>query len=189
MNKVVQINLNKQSRATDLLLQYMRENNISLAAVSEPSSVPDDPGWAASSDGLAAVTWRGSVRNLECVLVASGEGFCIVSWGEAFICSCYFSPNRTLEAFEDWLNALEVSLTPFLRSPIYVLGDFNARHGAWDLGGFNDRGGPLVDTMVGLDFLIGVGRLPPSILGGSRLSTHPGPMERRFCGWLDGVSM
>jgi len=35
-----------------------------------------------STDGLAAVTWRGSVSNLECAPVIAGPGFCVVSWGD-----------------------------------------------------------------------------------------------------------
>jgi len=94
MDKVLQANLNGKAVSTDLLLQYMREFRVSLAAISEPHRIPDDPGWVASTDGLAAITWRGSVRNLACAKIAAGVGYCIVSWGALIICSCYFSPRK-----------------------------------------------------------------------------------------------
>jgi len=56
VNKIVQINLNRQRRSNDLLLQFMRERRVSLAAISEPNSVPDDPEWMASMDGLVLIT-------------------------------------------------------------------------------------------------------------------------------------
>jgi len=51
MSKIVQINLNRQVGSNDLLLQLMREADISVAVISEPNSIPDDPGWAVSADG------------------------------------------------------------------------------------------------------------------------------------------
>jgi len=51
----------------------MRENRISLAALSEPHSVPKDPGWAISTDGFdfnglrvaetsIALDWKVTIR-------------------------------------------------------------------------------------------------------------------------------
>jgi len=151
MDRIVQLNVNKQSRAIDLLLQYVR---VSLAAISEPSRIPDDLGWAASTDGLAAVTWRGSVRNLECALVAAGVGYCVLSWGDAFVCSTYFSPNVAVGAFAEWLNNLGVALTPLLHSPVFILGDFNARSRIWDLGHPNDKDDLLAEFMAGLGSML-----------------------------------
>jgi len=55
INRIVQINLNRQRGSNDIL-QFMRERRISLAAISEPNSIPDDPGCTASTDGLALIT-------------------------------------------------------------------------------------------------------------------------------------
>jgi len=66
MDKIIQVNLNGKAVSTDLLLQNMRELRVSMAAISEPHSIPDDPGWVASTDQMAAITWRGSARNLLC---------------------------------------------------------------------------------------------------------------------------
>jgi len=127
MNKIVQINLNRQIGSNDLLLQLMREVDISVAVISEPNSVPDDPGWAVSTDGLAAVTWRGAARAIDCMAIARGECFCVARLGEVYVCSCYFSPNRATDEFIDWLDGLGAALSPYLGSPVLVLGDFIAR--------------------------------------------------------------
>jgi len=63
----------------------------------------------------------------------------VARWGEMMVCSCYFSPNRTTREFVDWLDGLGTALSPFLGSPILVLGDFNVRSIAWD-NGVNERG-------------------------------------------------
>jgi len=165
MRKLVQVNLNRQRRSNDLFLQFMRERSVALAVVSEPNSVPEDPGWAASTDGLAAITWRWAERNLECSVMARREGFCLVSWAELYVCSCYFSPNQGVDEFRDWLNELSVIVSPYLDASVMVLGDFNVRSLIWDTAA-NDRGNLLADMMVGLGF---------HLLNESRVSTtfHP----------------
>jgi len=138
MDQIVQINLNRQRRSTDLLLQFMRENQIAMAVISEPNSVPDDPGWVGSLDGKATITWRGTVRNMECALVARGEGYCMVSWGDWYICAYYFSPNHANIEFMRWLNDLGTVLLPYTSYPVLILGDFNARSLVWDVNGKGD---------------------------------------------------
>jgi len=101
MNKIVQVNLNRQVGSNDLILQFMRETDVAVAAISEPNFVPDDPGWIASTDELAAITWRGSVRAVDCLAIARGEGYYVARLGEMYVCSCYFSPNRATDEFID----------------------------------------------------------------------------------------
>jgi len=92
MDYIVQINLNGQVGSNDLILQLMRKRYIT-------HSVPDDPGWIISPDGSAAITWRGWERAVDCAPVATEMGFCVVRWGEIFVCSCYFSPNQATREF------------------------------------------------------------------------------------------
>jgi len=77
ISRIVQVNLNRQGGSNDLLLQFMRERHISLAAISEPNLIPDDPGWTASTDGLAAITWRGWEQNMDCSAIMSGR---VTAW-------------------------------------------------------------------------------------------------------------
>jgi len=153
MNKIIQVNLNGQVASNDLLLQFMREEGIAVAAISEPHSVPDDPGWALSLDGTAAITWRGSESSADCRIIASEMGFCAIGWRDLIICSCYFSPNRRLREFVTWLDTMGAVLAPLVGSPMLILGDFNARSLAWDVA-CNDRGDPLSDWMAGLGFVL-----------------------------------
>jgi len=180
-NKIVQVNLNRQRGSNDLLLQFMRERRVFLAAISEPNLVPDDPGWMASTDGLALITWRGCEPNMDCAPTLRGEGYCVVRWGEMLVCSCYFSPNRTTREFTDWLDGLGVALSPFLGSPAMILGDFNARSIAWD-NGVNERGDPLLDWMSGFDFtLLNRGRAPTTF--------HPRGVSSVDTSWANGRAL
>jgi len=180
--KILQANLNGKAVLTDLLLQCMRELRVSLAVISEPHSIPDDPSWAASADRLAVLTWRGSVRNLDYVIVINGVGFCVVSWGDCYVCSCYFSPRGRRDSFIQWLNCLGMALAPFLDSPMFVLGDFNARSLVWDSGGFNERGDILADWMAGLGlFLLNCGWTPTTF--------HPRGVSVVDTSWANSLAL
>jgi len=97
------------------------------------------------------------VGNLKCAMVTAGIGYCIVSWGAAYIYVPAIFPqikNTSDKMFSDWLNNLGQVLSPYLNSPVLVLGDFNARSRVWDLGTPNEKGDILMEWMVGLDFVL-----------------------------------
>jgi len=91
MNKIVQVNLNRQVGSNDLILQFMRETDVAVAAISEPNFVPDDPGWIASTDELAAITWRGSVRAVDCLAMREGR---VIMWPGWARCTCVLVTSR-----------------------------------------------------------------------------------------------
>lgn len=54
--QIVQINLNKSKRAQDLMMQYMRENKIGIALISELNGIPRG-NWFGEAYGMAAIHW------------------------------------------------------------------------------------------------------------------------------------
>jgi len=132
-------------------------------------------------DGLAAITWKGVEKNLECSVIDRGEGFCLILWRELYICSCYFSPNWGTDVFVAWLDSLNMVLFPYLDQPMLILGDFNARSLIWD-NMVNDRGDPLSEAMAGLGF---------SVLneGGVSTTFHPRGTSAVDTSWANGRAL
>jgi len=68
--------------------------------------------------------------------------------------SCYFSPNLPDIVFERDLHDLGTRIMSCNQKPLLVLGDFNARYPAWNLGDTNHRGRILSDWAGGLDLVL-----------------------------------
>lgn len=75
--KILQINLNRARGAHDLMLQYMRENGMGFALISEPNRIPKG-NWIGDVKGLAAIHWGGEEP---CVLINRGEGYVAIESG------------------------------------------------------------------------------------------------------------
>ncbi|CAH2227082.1 jg25023, partial [Pararge aegeria aegeria] len=60
-----------------------------------------------------------------------GPGFVVAGWGQYTIVGLYFSPNRTLAEFEDFLDSVSEAVRRHNGGRTLVLGDFNAKSQAW----------------------------------------------------------
>lgn len=65
-------------------------------------------------------------------LIRNGEGYVCVKWNELYIIGCYFSPNKTVDDFDCYLNVIYEVVNDLRNHPCIVMGDFNARHRNWD---------------------------------------------------------
>lgn len=99
--KLLQINLNRSGRAQDLMLQYMYENKIQLALVSEPNRIPRG-NWLGDAIGLAVHWGIGET----CALVRRGKRYVVIEIGEYIIISTYCSPNVNREKFKKLLDEI-----------------------------------------------------------------------------------
>lgn len=150
--KIIQVNLNRSCGAQDLLLQTMREQECSLACVSEPHRVPNNPKWARSKEPIpmAAVTWADDVSTSVSTLKA-GDGYVVVAWGKLVIASCYFSPNKSFSQFRAFLNKVGDAVHGHLSGSLLILGDFNARSKVWDNTRSTKRGDIITTWAATLD--------------------------------------
>lgn len=129
--RVLQVNINHSAVAQDLLIQTMTEWSIQVAMVAEPYFVPLRDNWIGDTTGVAAIVSSNCVGCPAMNTITRDVGFVAVKWGEIILVSVYFSPNRILAEFEEFLDRLGTFIRRTLPCPMLVAGDFNAKSSAW----------------------------------------------------------
>jgi len=88
----------------------MAAKSMDLVIASEPYNVEGVQGWYIDRTGWAAI---GVCPDCSCAPgnVEQGEGYVAVQFPRFTLYSCYFSPNRPLVEFEDYLLALDESIS------------------------------------------------------------------------------
>lgn len=150
MTKFLQINLHCAKVAQDLMCQSATEEEIDFIFVSEYNSRGGRQ-WYPDSNGKAAI-----VCNSDNVVDDTGQcehGFRWITVGEITLYSCYWSPNTTLQEYEQFLTRLENSVRG-RNTEILIAGDFNAWHTTWGSRYNNLRGESLVDMITSLGLVI-----------------------------------
>ncbi|XP_064292956.1 uncharacterized protein LOC135309992 [Plodia interpunctella] len=147
--EVLQANVNHCARAQDLLVQHVAEWSIGAAVVVEPYCVPPLPTWVGDADGLVAITSPRTGDRPPLSRIDSGPGYAAARWGEFVIVAAYFSPNRPLRAFEDFLERVGEVIGRAAPAPVLLMGDLNAKHSAWGSPVDDPRGEALYDWAVG----------------------------------------
>lgn len=135
MMKILQINLNRCRNAHDLLEETVNRRGIGICLLSEPNKAiitRKKSGWRSDKERDTAVWWTGHSTDRGVRASGDGEGF---SWlevdGVGVFYSCYFSPNRGIENFEDFLEGLAQSMESHRGKGIVITGDFNAANIVW----------------------------------------------------------
>ncbi|XP_059063005.1 uncharacterized protein LOC131855725 [Achroia grisella] len=89
----------------------------------QPPSVPSSDNWFGDYDGLVAVIRTGgSSASPPCLPLFRGSGYVGVSWGEIAVVGVYFSPNRTLAEFEEYLDGLGIAISVHPARSVLVMG-------------------------------------------------------------------
>ena len=151
----LQVNLNHSARAQDLMLQSMAEWSIGVAIVSEPYVVPSRDNWVGDSADSVAIVVQPTNGAPPLGRVVKGRGFVSAIIGDIAIIGVYFSPNRTLSEFEQFLAEVGDLVEQSRSYPILVAGDLNAKSTAWGSSVTDNRGEELHEwaTHWGLNFL------------------------------------
>lgn len=130
--KCLQVNLNVSRVAGDGLYQFMLENGISLACVSEPNvSSLKSVGWFSSHSELAAVFWIPQFLDMPVILVHRARDFVTVKIGDVYVTSIYVSPNKSVKYFADFLMDFKTFYLSIGCPLMTFCGDFNARSQFW----------------------------------------------------------
>jgi hypothetical protein len=135
----LQINLQHCRNAQDLLWQTVAARSVDLVIASEQYNVEEVQGWYIDHTGWAAIgvcpDCSFAPGNVE-----RGEGYVAVQFPRFTLYSCYFSPNSTLQEFEDYLLALDESISRRPEQKCIVAGDFNAKSEEWRSGRTDHKG-------------------------------------------------
>ncbi|CAI6360923.1 unnamed protein product [Macrosiphum euphorbiae] len=151
----VQVNLNHCRVAQDLVAQFMVEERVDVALLSDPYNA-DNPSsaWHVSAGQRKAAIYVAST-GVTVANVISDPEFVSVRLNGVQVYSCYASPNRPLEDFQDLLRRLEDSIrTVQQEAPVLVTGDLNARSAAWGDWVDNRRGEELELLIESLGLVI-----------------------------------
>lgn len=143
--RVLQANINHCARAQDLLMQSAAQWLIDVVVVAEPYFIPQSDNWFSDLGGLAAIMVSGS----RCVgRHVAGDGcVAVVVDGVGFL-GVYFSPNRALAEFEDFLAEVDSLWQRLGTDRVVVAGDFNAKSTAWGSPASDARGSVLVEWAI-----------------------------------------
>lgn len=118
------------------MMQYMRENKIGIALVSEPNVIPGG-NWLGEARGAAAIYWEIDESG---ALVERGKGYVAVASEGYILISTYCSPNVGKREFVELLTEIEINdIAKNKGGKIIMGGDLNARSKLWDRK-YNTRG-------------------------------------------------
>lgn len=138
--RILQIILNCNWRAYDLLKQVMLEKNIGVALISEPPRNLKESSVCLLSKDLAAVLWRPeSADGWNCRVVYRGKGSITVLLDDVYIISCYVSPHVRNDSYLKFLDNLDRACN-FGSNKTMVCGDFNAHSALWGSANADKKG-------------------------------------------------
>lgn len=89
-----------------MMMQYMLENKIGIALISEPNSVPRG-NWLGDASGLVAIHWGVGET---CALAGRGKGYVAIERGDYILVSTYCSPNVDKEELRKLLDEIECNI-------------------------------------------------------------------------------
>lgn len=131
----LQVNLNRNKSAQDLMLQTVRELNIDIVLGQEPNkSQSNNLICDKTCDTFIYINKTISVINIE-----KQKGFVSIELNNTVIYSCYISPNVDIDTFKSYLFTLHTSIGRH-KKQIIVGGDFNAKFGYLNSAARGERG-------------------------------------------------
>lgn len=151
--KILQINLNRSRTAHDLLEETARYLQVDLCVLSEPNvSITRRKkltGWTVDNKVDAALWWTDHNTTLSTTDQGQGDGYAWVTLENNLrVYSCHYSPNRTAQDFQRFLEEMEKSIELNNHRKIVVSGDFNAAATQWGSDTTTKRGQLLLEWMA-----------------------------------------
>lgn len=163
MIRILQININHCRAAHDMLMQQIIEMKIGICIIAEPYIIPNNPTWAGSIDGKAAIVWIPAYVKVPGILLKQGQYSIALKWGDLTVVSCYISPNVDDTEFNDFLIEME-EMVLLAGSNTIIGGDFNSWSTMWGSTLTDTRGSKLSRWAATNDVrLINVGKKPTCV--------------------------
>jgi len=113
-------------------MQALAEWRIELAVVAEPYFIPPDrANWLEDVTGSVTIVGPFAAGSLPLSAHTRGRGYVVAQWEETAVVGVYFSPNRSLAEFEEFLDRVGIEVGRLLPGPVLVMGDLNAKAIEW----------------------------------------------------------
>ena len=139
----MQNNVDRSKITQDIVLQTAARENVDMVILNEPNKrVAQTQGWHVDSRIDVAIIIRN--RNIAVDSRGRGNGFAWIETESFVLYSCYCSPNIDAQAFQQFLNELDLDVGQHTK-PIIVGGDFNAKSPEWRSPTENLRGTDFVE--------------------------------------------
>jgi len=166
MINFLQVNLNGNWDAQQLLDQTVVQRNVDVLILSEPHSRGASGGRTCLSLDKKASVGTTPEAGFVHDDAGSGNGFAWMRLKDLTIFSCYWRPGTTLAEYETILGDLEDSIRAAGDSRIILAGDFNAWNVEWGSRTNNPRGALLSDLAASLGLsLANTGDTPTFVRG------------------------
>lgn len=160
--KILQCNINHCWDAHHLLQQYMVEQDVAIAIIAEPVHISED--WICSTDEKAAICWKPKILRTKGRIVTSGEGYVALKFDDTIIFSCYISPNRNIQEFEEYVDNIDYEVKRLKPANFLICGDFNSKARTWGSRYTDLRGTYLEDWAFANELTIAnVGNVPTCV--------------------------
>lgn len=158
--RLLQINLNRCREAHDLLESTCGQQEIDICLVTEPNKARvTGVRWKIDDEKDAAI-WLNDEREAS-GRHGGGKGFAWAEVAGVLYYSCYFSPNRSLEDFQCFLDEVGVSLDHANSDKVIITGDFNAASVVWGSADTCGRGAAVLDWLAQRDLhVMNDGQIP-----------------------------
>lgn len=161
----LQLNLNGNWAAQQLLGQVAAQRGADLLLLSEPFVRGGSDRWCYSLDRKASLgisPGSGLIHDEN----GSGQGFAWMRFGDLSVFSCYWRPGSTLQEYAYFLGDLEDAIRARGDSKLVIGGDFNAWNVEWGSRTNNPRGDLLADFAASLGLsLCNTGNAPTFVRG------------------------
>ncbi|CAG4908323.1 unnamed protein product [Colias eurytheme] len=127
---------------------------VHVAVVAEPYFIPNRDDWLGDCDGLVAIVVKMPEDSPPLERTIKGHGWVAVLLGETLIIGGYFSPNRPLSEFEDYLLELEAIIRQNNYRRVLLAGDLNAKSATWGSPVTSARGALLDEWIVAVGLVV-----------------------------------
>jgi len=137
-------------------MQALAEWQIELAIVAEPYYIPPDRNnWMGDTTGSVTIVGPHTTNSLPLLVHTRGERYVVAHWGETAVARVYFSPNRSLAEFKEYLDRVGAVVRRLLPGPVLIMGDLNAKAIEWGSPRTDARSKALVEWVnaLGLEII------------------------------------
>lgn len=150
--KILQLNVDRKRSSHDMLWHAAQDRKEDLLLVAEPNKkLAKEKGWFVD-EWIDAAVIKVS-KTLKIAEWGKGNGFVWIKTNDIVIYSCYFSPNRSCEFFDEFLSDIGRDIRHEVGHAI-LGGDFNAKSPMWGASREDKRGKILADWAMGKGLVV-----------------------------------
>ena len=146
------MNLRGGKTALDLLQQTAREREVDILFISEQYKKAESATWYQDKSRRAAI-WLCKPDLRVSDSYSSDKGYVWIEYKGTRMYSCYYSPNDTIQKFQEELETLERSIQS-AKGPVLITGDFNGKSPEWGETRLDKRGNAICEFVARNDLTV-----------------------------------